>query len=60
MRGLGWALAFRRYSDQYVPAEELAQRRTAGMWGGQFVTPWEWRPEARGQTRVSTGESAHD
>ena len=27
MTGLGWALAFRRYSAQYIPAEELAQRR---------------------------------
>ena len=57
MTGLGWALAFRRYSTQYVPAEELAERRKAGMWSGQFVPPWEWRAEARGQTRLSTGES---
>ena len=46
MTGLGWALAFRRYSTQYVPAEELAERRKVGMWSGQFVPPWEWR--ARG------------
>ena len=60
MTGLGWALAFRRYSTQYVPAEELAERRKAGMWSGQFVPPWEWRAEARGQTRRSTGEGAND
>ena len=30
MTGLGWALAFRRYSTQYVPAEELAERRKIG------------------------------
>ncbi len=47
MTGLGWALAFRRYSEQYVPAEERAQRRRAGMWSGQFVPPWEWRAGAR-------------
>ena len=39
MTELGWALAFRRYSAQYIPAEELAQRRKAGMWSGQFVPP---------------------
>ena len=39
----GWALAFRRYSDDYVPAEDLARRHGAGMWSGQFVPPWEWR-----------------
>ena len=60
MTGLGWALAFRRYSAQYIPAEELAQRRRAGMWSGQFVPPWEWRAEARGQTRLSTGVSVND
>ena len=47
MAGLGWALAFRRYSTQYVPAEELAERRKAGMWSGQFVPPWEWRADIR-------------
>jgi endonuclease YncB( thermonuclease family) len=47
MTGLGWALAFRRYSEQYVPAEKLAERRKAGMWSGQFVPPWEWRAGTR-------------
>jgi endonuclease YncB( thermonuclease family) len=47
MAGLGWALAYREYSRQYVPAEELARRRKAGMWGGQFVPPWQWRAERR-------------
>ena len=55
MTGLGWALAFRRYSEQYVPAEELAQRRKAGMWSGQFVPPWEWRAEPRGQNQTFDG-----
>ena len=45
MAGLGWALAYREYSTQYVPAEELAQRRNAGMWSGRFVPPWEWRAQ---------------
>ena len=41
MAGLGWALAFRRYSTQYVPVEELAERPKAGMWAGQFAPPWD-------------------
>jgi endonuclease YncB( thermonuclease family) len=36
MAGLGWALAYREYSAEYVPAEELARRRRAGMWSGRF------------------------
>ncbi len=47
MAGLGWALAYREYSVQYVPAEELARRRKAGMWSGRFDPPWEWRAERR-------------
>jgi endonuclease YncB( thermonuclease family) len=41
--GLGWAVALRKYSTRYVPAEELAQKRKAGMWAGRFQIPSEWR-----------------
>jgi endonuclease YncB( thermonuclease family) len=47
MAGLGWAVAYRKYSMDYVPAEELAQQRNAGMWAGTFVMPWDWRKGAR-------------
>jgi endonuclease YncB( thermonuclease family) len=40
---LGWALAYRRYSLDYVDEEEDASNHKAGMWGGKFVKPWEWR-----------------
>ena len=40
---LGLALAYRRYSLDYVEAEEDAERVGAGMWQGEFVPPWEWR-----------------
>lgn len=43
MVGLGWAVAYRSYSTRYVPAEELAKRRKAGMWAGSFTPPAEWR-----------------
>ena len=41
--GLGWALAYRAYSMRYVPAEDHARARRAGMWAGEFMPPWEWR-----------------
>jgi endonuclease YncB( thermonuclease family) len=41
--GLGWAVALRKYSSRYVPAEELAHKRKVGMWAGGFQPPWEWR-----------------
>ena len=39
----GWALAYRRYSTDYVRAETLAKSRREGMWRTEFVTPWKWR-----------------
>lgn len=48
----GMALAYRRFSDDYVPAEDAARRERAGLWQGEFVPPWDWRErDARSRTR---------
>ncbi len=47
----GWALAYRRYSLDYVNEEADAQAARRGIWAGRFVKPWEWR---RGK-RLGTG-----
>jgi len=39
----GWALAFRRYSEAYVPEEDAARSDGVGVWAGEFVAPWEFR-----------------
>jgi endonuclease YncB( thermonuclease family) len=39
----GWALAYRRYSKDYVDEEKDARSRKVGMWQGEFMKPWEWR-----------------
>lgn len=39
----GWALAYRRYSTDYVDAEDEARKAKRGMWRGSFVKPWVWR-----------------
>lgn len=39
----GMALAYRKYSAQYVPNEKNAKRAKKGMWAGDFVDPWDWR-----------------
>lgn len=39
----GWAVAYRRYSRDYVPAEEEAKRLGAGLWAGRFEMPAEFR-----------------
>ncbi|MEQ8346142.1 MAG: thermonuclease family protein [Sneathiellaceae bacterium] len=39
----GWAMAYRRYSLDYVPQEEAAKTAKRGMWRGRFVEPWRYR-----------------
>ena len=48
----GLALAYRRYSLDYVDDEADAQTARRGIWAGEFVKPWEWR---RGK-RLDTGD----
>jgi endonuclease YncB( thermonuclease family) len=40
---MGLALAYRRYSLDYVEAEKAAHIRSVGIWQGEFMPPWEWR-----------------
>ncbi len=39
----GLALAYRRYSYNYVDEEAGAQAARRGIWASEFVKPWEWR-----------------
>ena len=39
----GHALAYRRYSTEYVPDEDQARAAQAGIWAGEFIEPWSWR-----------------
>ncbi len=39
----GWALAYRKYSMDYVELERQAAADKRGMWTGEFTEPWEWR-----------------
>jgi endonuclease YncB( thermonuclease family) len=39
----GMALAYRRFSDDYVPAEQAARRAVVGLWASEFTPPWQWR-----------------
>ncbi len=47
------ALAYRRYSLDYVDEEADAQAAWRGVWAGEFVKPWEWR---RGKRLGAGGE----
>ncbi len=52
----GWALAYRRYSLDYVDEEADAQSARRGIWATEFVKPWEWR---RGK-RLVANDNAPD
>lgn len=43
----GWALAFVRYSADYVGQEQDAKANKRGMWSGSFAPPWDWRATKR-------------
>lgn len=43
----GYAVAYRRYSKDYVASEEIARSKRRGVWAGEFVLPWKWRQESR-------------
>ncbi len=52
----GWAVAYRRFSLDYVDEEADAQAARRGIWAGEFVKPWEWR---RGK-RIAANDNAPD
>lgn len=43
----GWAVAYRRYSRDYVAVEDDARRAGRNIWSGTFIMPWDWRRGAR-------------
>ena len=47
----GWALAYRKYSKDYVRAETFAKSRREGLWRGEFEPLWEWRKVTQGLGR---------
>lgn len=47
----GWALAYRRYSRDYVGQERRAAQAGRGIWRGQFTAPWDWRAQRRSRRK---------
>ena len=43
----GLALAYRRYSEEYVAVELIAKIAEKGVWSSKFILPWEWRQGRR-------------
>ncbi len=43
----GWAVAYRKYSADYVADEAIARSAKANIWSGTFEMPWDWRAHGR-------------
>ena len=43
----GWAMAYRRYSNEFVEEEIEAKKKKVGIWSGTFIEPWKWRKGTR-------------
>ena len=39
----GYAVAYRRYSNEYVSDEDFAKKNKLGLWQGKFLIPEKWR-----------------
>lgn len=39
----GWAVAYRSYSQQYIPYENEARLAKRGIWASEFEKPADWR-----------------
>ncbi len=54
----GWALAYRKYSTDYVAAEDTARAAGRGMWRGKFIAPWDWRRGKRLASKAAGNNGA--
>ncbi|KAG2430777.1 hypothetical protein HYH02_013616 [Chlamydomonas schloesseri] len=41
----GYAVSYRQYSKDYIPAEDAAHAAHKGIWAGEFQVPSEWRKQ---------------
>ena len=47
----GWAVAYTKNTEIYVPYEQQAGEKKRGLWAGTFYKPWDWK---KLQSRKST------
>ena len=55
---LGMAVAYSRYSNDYIKFEEEAKLNGVGMWSSRFVMPWDWRRGKRLSSMVTKAENS--
>ena len=51
----GWAVAYRKYSTDYVSYEAAAKAARRALWRGEFVEPSRWRRGERFEAAAASG-----
>ena len=49
----GWAVAYTKNTDIYVPYEQQAGTKKRGLWAGTFYKPWDWKKLQNKKTKVT-------
>ena len=57
----GWAVAYEKYTDIYVPYEHQAKINRRGLWNGKFYKPWDWRQiqQQRPEIKITRPKRKH-
>ena len=50
----GWAVAYIKYSLDYISEENQARENKVGIWNGKFIVPNEWRKQLKKKDNVSS------
>lgn len=48
----GWAVAYTKNTDIYVPYEQQAGENKRGLWSGTFYKPWDWKKLQSRETKI--------
>ncbi len=49
----GWAVAYTKNTDIYVPYEQQAGTKKRGLWAGTFYKPWDWKKLQSRESKVT-------
>ena len=57
----GWAVAYEKYTDIYIPYEQQAKINRRGLWNGKFYKPWDWRQiqQQRPEIKITRPKRKH-
>ena len=54
----GWAVAYAKNTDVYVPYEKHARKELKGLWNGRFYRPSDWRKMQVQRAKISNEQKS--